>query len=112
MEYWPPSIFMIIMRGGQLTSETVKSQGISPVISKYIYDNKNNLIEIDKGYYRQVFEYNDNGEVIKETHFDGDDGMQQRTDMVYNHLGLMVERIRFDGLNQPAILTHYEYSFY
>lgn len=78
----------------------------------YDYDENNHLTLKDAGYFKQVF-YNDiNGNILSEEVLDGEDNLQQRYEYVYDNKGLLIERLRYDGLGNAALLTKYEYEFH
>ncbi len=97
---------------GNKVLETLLIPGMSPKFKRFKYDERGNLIFIDGGYFSQKFAYNkDNDEILEEL-FDKDGYLQQKFTTDYDDRGLMIERIRYDGQNRPALYIEYKYEFY
>jgi len=80
--------------------------------TNYTFDKNGNILEIDEGYFRRTFEYDDNGNVIVETAYNQDGYLQQKLIFAYNSKGLIESRIKTDGEESPVIFTEYQYEFF
>lgn len=78
----------------------------------YEYDENGFVSSKDAGYFRQIFVNDDKGNILEEEVLDGEDYLQQRYEYVYDNKGLLIERLRYDGMGRAALYTKYEYEFY
>jgi len=79
---------------------------------KYLYDKNGFLSEKSSRIYRETFKNDSLGNVIEQKIYDGSGGLQQMYTYRYKRNGLIKERIRYDGLEHPALYTKYEYEYY
>ncbi|GJQ62780.1 MAG: hypothetical protein SCALA702_18330 [Melioribacteraceae bacterium] len=78
----------------------------------YKFDSAGRVLEIDEGYFRRTFIYNQNGDVLEEYAYNQDGFLQQKLIFEYNEKGLIKSRIKTDGEETPVIFTKYEYEFF
>jgi hypothetical protein len=97
---------------GYIIEENKLATGSRPKTKKYILDSLNNVITIDEGYFKQVFEYDSLGNVISKQGYDGKGNPQLKTVYKYDEKGLMSETIKISGAGKPEIYIEYEYEFY
>ncbi|MBZ0180522.1 MAG: hypothetical protein K8F36_14650 [Melioribacteraceae bacterium] len=78
----------------------------------YEYDENGYVSLKDAGHFKQVFTNDSKGNIIQEEVLDGEDYLQQRYEYVYDNKGLLIERLRYDGMGNAAFYTKYEYEFH
>lgn len=74
------------------------------------YDDKNRITEIKGTEYRQVFSYNDNGDVTRDTIFDNGGKKQNDNEFIYGEDGLLKRIIRYYGDGSPGAYIDYVYQ--
>lgn len=81
-------------------------------IINYSYDENANLIEIKEPHVQKTYSFNENNDVVDEKVFDKDGYQQLHFKYIYGPQGLLAEKIRYDGSDNPAVFIKYEYVFY
>jgi hypothetical protein len=97
---------------GRKSQELVKDFRDKPSFTMFVYDSLGYLNGKNRGYLNELFINDENGNVITEKLFDSEGGLQQRIDYFYDEKGLLSKRIRYDGMEKPALFIKYEYEFY
>ncbi len=94
----------------------IKETSVDPMRMKkeifYEYDENGFVSLKEAGYFKQIFVNDSKGNILKEEVLDGEDYLQQRYEYVYDNKGLLIERLRYDGMGNAALYTKYEYEFY
>ena len=97
---------------GHVVTEIKSFPNSKTTRTDYKFDQYGNQIEVDAGYYKNIMEYDNNGNVILEAMYAKGGALQQKFKNFYDHRGLLLERIRYDGMEKPAVYINYEYEFY
>ncbi|NOX17852.1 MAG: hypothetical protein GXO87_06165, partial [Chlorobi bacterium] len=97
---------------GRKSKELVKDFRAQPSFTIFSYDSLGYLKGKNRGFVNELFINDENGNIVTEKLFDGGGGLQQRIDYFYDEKGLLSERIRYDGMENPALFIKYEYEFY
>jgi YD repeat-containing protein len=80
----------------------------------YVYDKVGNIIKlVEPKIALWKYIYDSRGNLLDEKHTDNQNNLQSRTTYKYDLSNdLMINKIRYDGTNTPALNTRYEYDFY
>jgi uncharacterized protein YkuJ len=92
--------------------EVIAYKNMPSRIKSFKYDKNGNLIEIDGGYFRQEFKYDKKGNIVEDVMFNKDGGRQHKFINLFDHRGLIIERVRYDSFEKPAIFIRYLYEFH
>lgn len=85
-----------------LTSDTIK----------YVYDERKNVLVFDEGYFMQKYAFDENDNMTAQEWYSKGIDKQGTIRFKYDPRGLVIERVRYDSFDEPAIYTKYEYEFY
>ena len=97
---------------GRKAKEYMRDFRDKPSLVIFVYDSLGYLKGKNRGFVNELFINDENGNVVTEKLFDSEGGLQQRIDFFYDKNGLLSERIRYDGMEKPALFIKYEYEFY
>jgi hypothetical protein len=78
---------------------------------KYLYDEKSRLIKISTNY-KQEFKYSEDDNVTEEWFYNQLGGLQQYITYEYDEKGLLINKIKHDGMQTPVLNIRYEYDYY
>lgn len=88
------------------------STGESKTFATYKYDNAGMVIENETNNFRQVFEYNTNGDVVLDIMYNKFGNRQHKFTMSYDDKGLLIERIRYSPTEKKVYTVKYEYEYF
>ncbi len=97
---------------GRPTIVKIDIPGSLPKFKYFKYDERGNTIEERMKHYIKRFAFNDDNNLIMEELYDGEENLQTRFQYFYDEKGLLKEKIRYDGMGNPAVFIQYEYEFY
>lgn len=90
---------------------TVKDRVMNLI--EYKYDQNGKIINLKEKMTEWRYTYNDSGDLIEEKNFNSDGDLQGRLTYEYNpQTNLLLNKVRFDGMNNPALNIRFEYEFY
>ncbi|OGU55864.1 MAG: hypothetical protein A2V66_18010 [Ignavibacteria bacterium RBG_13_36_8] len=84
----------------------------STTINTYKYDKKGNLIEQISSNFKQMFEYNNRGDVVEDIMYNAFGGRQHKFKIEYDEKGLLIKRIRYNSNDKQVYTVKYEYEYY
>lgn len=80
--------------------------------TQFIYNQKGLLTDIIKPLSKIKFDYNNNGDVVKETFLGKKDNLQRINEYSYNSEGMLHEKIKIAGNLNKELNIRYEYEYY
>ncbi len=79
---------------------------------RYAYDKESQLLAVNSKSFAQQFNYGEDGNVVEERYFNQLDALQQYITYEYDSKGLLINKIKHDGMETPVLNIRYSYEYY